>query len=43
MAWSSMPSFGGTVMISMMIGFALVLAVRVHRHAEVTSCRWALI
>jgi rod shape determining protein RodA len=36
-------SFGGTVMISMMIGFALVLAVRVHRHAEVTSGRGALI
>ena len=29
-------SFGGTVMISMMAGFALVLAVRVHRYSEVT-------
>jgi rod shape determining protein RodA len=29
-------SFGGTVMITMMAGFALVLSVRVHRYAEVT-------
>ena len=29
-------SYGGTVMITMMLGFALVLSVRVHRHAEVT-------
>ncbi|MEO7027487.1 MAG: rod shape-determining protein RodA [Caulobacteraceae bacterium] len=28
-------SFGGTVMITMMIGFALVLSVRVHRYSEV--------
>jgi rod shape determining protein RodA len=30
-------SWGGTVMMSMMIGFGLVLAVRVHRYSEVTS------
>ena len=30
-------SFGGTVMITMMVGFALVLSVRVHRYSEVTS------
>ncbi len=30
-------SFGGTVMITMMIGFALVLSVRVHRYSEVTG------
>jgi rod shape determining protein RodA len=29
-------SFGGTVMITMMMGFALVLSVRVHRYSEVT-------
>jgi rod shape determining protein RodA len=29
-------SFGGTVMITMMLGFALVLSVRVHRYSEVT-------
>ncbi len=28
-------SFGGTVMITMMVGFALVLGVRVHRYGEV--------
>jgi len=30
-------SFGGTVMITMMVGFALVLSVRVHRYSEVSS------
>jgi rod shape determining protein RodA len=30
-------SWGGTVMMSMMIGFGLVQAVRVHRYSEVTS------
>ncbi|HUZ14130.1 MAG TPA: rod shape-determining protein RodA [Caulobacteraceae bacterium] len=30
-------SWGGTVMMTMMIGFGLVLAVRVHRYSEVTS------
>ena len=29
-------SYGGTVMMTMMIGFALVQAVRVHRYSEVT-------
>jgi rod shape determining protein RodA len=36
-------SFGGTVMITMMVGFALVLSVRVHRYTEVTSGRGALL
>ncbi|MGI9169037.1 MAG: rod shape-determining protein RodA [Caulobacteraceae bacterium] len=36
-------SFGGTVMITMMVGFALVLSVRVHRYSEVTSGRGALV
>jgi rod shape determining protein RodA len=36
-------SYGGTVMITMMIGFALVLSVRVHRYSEVTSGRGALL
>jgi rod shape determining protein RodA len=35
--------FGGTVMITMMAGFALVQAVRVHRYSEVTSGRGALV
>ena len=30
-------SFGGTVMITMMAGFALVLSVRVHRYSEVSG------
>jgi rod shape determining protein RodA len=30
-------SYGGTVMITMMVGFGLVLSVRAHRHGEVTS------
>jgi rod shape determining protein RodA len=32
-------SFGGTVMITMMVGFALVLSARVHRYSEVGSGR----
>ncbi len=36
-------SFGGTVMITMMIGFALVLSVRVHRYSEVGSGRGSLV
>ena len=36
-------SFGGTVMMTMMAGFALVQAVRVHRYSEVTSGRGALL
>ncbi|MEO8811777.1 MAG: rod shape-determining protein RodA [Caulobacteraceae bacterium] len=30
-------SYGGTVMITMMVGFALVLSVRVHRYSQVTG------
>ncbi|MFI4973016.1 MAG: rod shape-determining protein RodA [Caulobacterales bacterium] len=36
-------SWGGTVMMSMMLGFALVLAVRVHRYDEVTSGKGSLL
>jgi len=36
-------SFGGTVMITMMIGFALVLSVRVHRYSEVSSGKGVLL
>ncbi len=36
-------SFGGTVMITMMAGFALVLSVRVHRYSEVTGGKATLI
>ena len=36
-------SFGGTVMITMMIGFALVLSVRVHRYSEVTRSAGGLV
>ncbi|MGI8840307.1 MAG: rod shape-determining protein RodA [Caulobacteraceae bacterium] len=36
-------SFGGTVMITMMIGFALVLCVRVHRYSEVGGGRGSLV
>ena len=32
-----MLSYGGTVMLTVMIGFGLVQSVRVHRYAEVTS------
>ena len=35
-------SWGGTVMITVMIGFALVQSVRVHRYSEVTSGKGAL-
>ena len=35
-------SYGGTVMLSVMIGFGLVQAVKVHRYTEVTSGRGAL-
>ena len=37
-----MMSFGGTVMLTVMIGFGLVQAVRVHRYTEVTSGKGAL-
>jgi rod shape determining protein RodA len=36
-------SFGGTVMITMMLGFAMVLSVRVHRYSEVTSGNWGFV
>ena len=36
-------SYGGTVMLSVMIGFGLVQAVKVHRYTEVTSGKGALI
>jgi len=32
-----MLSYGGTVMLTVMIGFGLVQSARVHRYAEVTS------
>ena len=31
-------SWGGTVMMSMMLGFALIMAVRVQRYAEISEC-----
>ncbi len=36
-------SFGGTVMITMMAGFGLVLSARVHRYSEVGSGRGAIV
>ena len=36
-------SYGGTVMLTVMVGFGLVLAVRVQRYSEVTSGRGALL
>ncbi|MDB5469116.1 MAG: rod shape-determining protein RodA [Caulobacter sp.] len=36
-------SYGGTVMMTVMIGFGLVLATRVHRYSEVTSGRGSLL
>ena len=38
-----MMSYGGTVMLTVMIGFGLVQAVRVQRYSEVTSGRGALL
>jgi rod shape determining protein RodA len=38
-----MLSYGGTVMLTVMIGFGLVQAVRVHRYAEVTGGKGALL
>jgi rod shape determining protein RodA len=35
-------SYGGTVMLTVMVGFGLVQAVRVHRYSEVTSGKGAL-
>jgi len=36
-------SYGGTVMLTVMIGFGLVQSVRVHRYTEVTSGRGAIL
>lgn len=36
-------SYGGTVMVTVMIGFGLVLAVRVHRYSEITSGKGSLV
>ncbi len=36
-------SYGGTVMLTVMIGFGLVQSVRVHRYSEVTSGKGALL
>ena len=36
-------SYGGTVLLTVMIGFGLVMAVRVQRYSEVTSGRGALL
>ena len=36
-------SYGGTVMLTVMIGFGLVQSVRVHRYAEVTSGKGSLV
>ena len=38
-----MLSYGGTVMLTVMIGFGLVQSVRVHRYAEVTSGKGTII
>ena len=35
-------SYGGTVMLTVMVGFGLVMAVRVHRYAEITSGKGTL-
>ena len=36
-------SYGGTVMLTVMVGFGLVQAVRVHRYSEVTSGKGTLV
>jgi rod shape determining protein RodA len=36
-------SYGGTVMLTVMVGFGLVQAVRVHRYAEITSGKGSLL
>lgn len=38
-----MLSYGGTVMLTVMIGFGLVQSVRVHRYSEVTSGKGSLV
>ncbi len=36
-------SYGGTVMVTVMVGFGLIQAVKVHRYAEITSGRGSLL
>ena len=36
-------SYGGTTMLTVMVGFGLVEAVRVHRYSEITSGRGSLL
>ena len=36
-------SYGGTVMLTVMVGFGLVQSVRVHRYSEITSGRGTLL
>jgi rod shape determining protein RodA len=36
-------SYGGTVMMTVMIGFGLVQCVKVHRYAELTSGKGSLL
>src|SRR5581483_1596004 len=36
-------SYGGTVMLTVMIGFGLIQSVRVHRYSEVTSGKGSLL
>ncbi|WP_334165180.1 rod shape-determining protein RodA [Phenylobacterium sp.] len=36
-------SYGGTVMLTVMIGFGLVMSVRVHRYSEITSGKGSLV
>ncbi|CAN7424110.1 rod shape-determining protein RodA [Phenylobacterium sp. LjRoot219] len=38
-----MLSYGGTVMLTVMIGFGLVMSARVHRYAEITSGKGSLL
>jgi rod shape determining protein RodA len=38
-----MLSYGGTVMLTVMIGFGLVMSVRVHRYSEITSGKGSLL
>jgi rod shape determining protein RodA len=36
-------SYGGTVMLTVMVGFGLVMSVRVHRYSEITSGKGSLL
>jgi rod shape determining protein RodA len=36
-------SYGGTVMLTVMVGFGLVMSVRVHRYKEITSGKGSMI